>query len=93
MTTKIVEIQRTAIDRLIKNWPCHGIPADLDLVIAAFENGDLIDLELFDAEDVEIEGCHYEETGALTALLQDAERCAIPKPTAPGMIDGGYFYK
>ena len=93
MTIKVIEIQRTAIDRLIKFWPCHGIPADLDLIMAAFDNGDLIDLELIDADDVEIEACQYEETGALAALLQDAERYASERPTAPGMIDGGYVYK
>ena len=93
MSIKVIEIQRTAIDRLTTMWPCHGIPDDLDLIMAAFHNGDLIDLELIDADDVEIDACHYGESGALAALLQDAERYASKRPTAPGMIDGGYVYK
>ena len=93
MTIKVVEIQRTAIDRLAKFGPCHGIPADLDLIMAAFDDGELIDLELIDADDVEIEGCQYYVGEALAALLQDAERYATKRPTAPGMIDGGYIYK
>lgn len=93
MTIKVIEIQRTAIDRLTKAWPCHGIPRDVDLIMSAFDDGDLIELELIDADGVEIEACHYEETDALAALLQDAERKATKRPTAPGMIDGGYVYK
>tara|TARA_E500000331_G_scaffold289020_1_gene284643 strand:- start:591 stop:872 length:282 start_codon:yes stop_codon:yes gene_type:complete len=93
MTIKVVEIQRTAIDLFKKYWPCHGLPADLDLIMAAFDDGDLIDLELIDADDVQIEACEYEQTGALAALLRAAEQYASKRPTAPEMIDGGWIYK
>ena len=93
MDIKVIEIQRSAIDRFKKSWPCHGIPHDVDLIMAAFDDGDLIDLELVDADDVQIEACQYEETDALAALLRAAEQYASKRPTAPEMIDGGYVYK
>ena len=104
MGIKVIEIQRTAIDRFKQSWPCHGIHNDVDLIMAAFADGDLIDFDLIDADDVELErarysmtfageGFYHEATGAMAALLQDAERYAIKRPTAPGMIDGGYIYK
>ena len=90
---EIITIEKTAIDRFTKYWPCHGLPRELDLIVAAFDGGNLIELELIDAEDVEIEACHYEETGALAALLESAQDKAKPEPFVSGTIERGRVYK
>ena len=93
MDIKIIEIQRSAIDRFKKSWPCHGIPDNVDLIMAGFENGNLFDFELVDANDEQIDLCQYEQSEALEALLQDAEKYASKRTTVPEMIDQGYLYK
>lgn len=90
---EIITIEKSAIDRFTKYWPCHGLPRDLDMIVAAFDGDDLIDLELIDADDVEIEACHYEETDALAALLSKAQYRAEPAPFIPGTIERGRVYK
>jgi hypothetical protein len=58
---EVITIERSAIDRLISAWPCHGISNRVDLIVAAFgDNGDLIDLEVCDEADVMLEPDAYD---------------------------------
>ena len=69
---KIVSMTLSAIDNFKSAWPCHGIPAAADLIVAAFTPcGDLVDYEICDAsDDVLDEGDGA--SAALSALLTDA---------------------
>jgi hypothetical protein len=90
---EVITIERSAIDRLISAWPCHGISNRVDLIVAAFgDNGDLIDLEVCDEADVMLEPDAYDGP-AMVALLEDAQRDAIAEPFIPGTIPGGRVYK
>ena len=73
----VITIQRTAIDRFKAQWPCHNIPADADLIVAAFaNNGDLVDYEICDhADNVIVENSDAGE--ALSALFSDAQERAV----------------
>ena len=49
---KIITIKSEAIEQFKASWPCHGLPDNVDLIVAAFApNGDLVDYELSDAQD------------------------------------------
>ena len=82
----IITIEKSAIDRFCKSWPCHGFPANLDLIVFATNNGNLIDLELCDAQNNVIESNDYEGSGAMPALLADAEENAIKQPLPENCI-------
>ena len=88
----IITIERSAIDRLISSWPCSGISDRVDLIVAAFDNGDLVDLEVCDDADVMLDAELYDGP-AMLALLEDAQRDAITVPFIPGTIPGGRVYK
>ena len=89
----IITIEKSAIDRFCKSWPCHGFPASIDLIVFALaDNGDLVDLELCDENNVVIEDNEY-DGGAMLAILNDAEHNAITVARAPDMIDCGKVYK
>jgi len=82
---KIITIEKSAIDRFCKSWPCHGFPDDLDLIVfATSNNGDLVDLELCDDRDNVITWSMT--SGAMLALLDDAEENAISQPMPPGCL-------
>ena len=88
---KIITIKKSAIDRFCKSWPCHGLPENLDLIVFATNDGDLIDLELCDAQDNVITSTDYDGSGAMPALLADAEKNAIRKPLPEGCIAKNNF--
>ena len=89
-----ITIEKSAIDRFCESWPCHGFPANLDLIVFALDdNGDLVDLELCDENDVVISDRSYDGSGAMPAILDDAKHNAITVTRAPGMIDCGKVYK
>ena len=90
---KIITIEREAIDTFKVSWPCHGLPENLDLIVAAFApNGDLVDYDLCDKNDNVIETDSYEGSGALPALLDDAQQHATKNPVIPGTISTGYTF-
>jgi hypothetical protein len=80
---KVITIERTAIDRLKAQWPCHNIPDDADLVVAVFaDNGDLVDYEICDhADNVIYANCRrtVDTRAAFYALLNDAQSSAVNK--------------
>tara|TARA_R100000781_G_C4075872_1_gene126060 strand:- start:746 stop:1024 length:279 start_codon:yes stop_codon:yes gene_type:complete len=88
---KIITIEKSAIDRFCKSWPCHGFPSNLDLIVFATNDGDLIDLELCDAQENVITSTDYEGSGAMPALLAAAEENAIRKPLLNGCIAKDLF--
>ena len=91
---KIITIKSEAIEQFKASWPCHGIPDNVDLIVAAFApNGDLVDYELSDAQDnvlpdagenLDIDG------SALCALFDDAKKHAVENPIIPGTTSSGY---
>ncbi len=90
---KIITIEREAIDTFKDSWQCHGLPENLDLIVAAFApNGDLVDYDLCDKNDNVIETDSYEGSGALPALLDDAQQHATKNPVIPGTISTGYTF-
>ena len=92
---KIITIEKSAIDKFCQSWPCHGFPENLDLIVAAFDNdGDLIDLELCDKHDTTIDdNTSYEGSGAMPALLENAQRDAKLIMPPPGTIlNNNYIY-
>ena len=89
---KIITIEKTAIDRLKAEWPCHGISDKVDFVVAAFHNGDLVDIDVCDETDVILNSDEY-DGAAFTALLHDAQRDAVEPKIIPGTIPGAWVYK
>lgn len=94
---KIITIEREAIDTFKDSWQCHGLPENLDLIVAAFApNGDLVDYDLCDKNDNVIETdsywVHHEGSGSLAALLDDAQEHATKNPVIPGTISTGYTF-
>ena len=92
---KIISIKSGAIEQLKASWPCHGLPDNVDLIVAAFApNGDLVDYELSAAQGNELPGigpCALVEMGAaLSALFDDAKKHAVEHPIIPGTISSGY---
>jgi hypothetical protein len=74
---KVVEIKKSAIDRFCDSWPCHGFPDNLDFIIAAFDGGDLVDYELEDENKEIIEDRSFDGSGAMSALLDDAQKFSV----------------
>jgi len=92
---KIITIKSEAIQQFKASWPCHGLPDNVDLIVAAFApNGDLVDYDLSDAQDNELPGigpCALVDMGAaLSALLDIAKQHAVENPIIPGAISSGY---
>ena len=83
---KIITIEKSAIDRFCKSWPCHGLPENLDLIVFATNDGNLIDLELCDAQENVITSTDYDGSGAMAALLAAAEENAMQQPLPEGCI-------
>ena len=102
---KEITIERTAIDRFKAEWPCHNIPADADLIVAAFaDNGDLIDYEISDSGDNLIFeylanrhrtrngwGKRGNYGGALSALFDDARERAINQFPQSNILDNWVY--
>ena len=85
---KIITIHKSAIERLCSQWPCHGIPDKADLIVAAFDQeGDLVDYDISDTDDNVIQENTWDGSGALSALLEDAQANAtetnIPNTVGP----------
>ena len=91
---KIIGIEKSAIDRFTDQWPCHGIPQNVNHIMVASHNGDLVDLELYDINDkvIPLDCYQGEGGGALSALTKDAEENAKKVSTPIGVIDMGYRY-
>ena len=89
----IITIERSAIDRLKSSWPCHGISNRVDYIVAAFaDNGDLVDFEVCDADDIVL-GADAYDGEAFSALINDAQRDAVEPRIIPGTIPLGRIYK
>lgn len=83
---KIATLNREAIDAFKRSWPCHGLPDNLDLLVACFApNGDLVDYEASDEDDRRLDLSEY-DGGALVALIDDAKAVASDKPLFHGSI-------
>ena len=101
---KIITIKSEAIEQFKASWPCHGLPDDVDLIVAAFApihkivaafapNGDLVDYELSDAQGNVLPdaGENLDIDGAaLSALFDIAKEHAVENPIIPGTISSGY---
>ena len=49
---KVITIEWTAIERFKAWWPCHNLPENADLIVAAFaDDGDLINYEMCNHAD------------------------------------------
>lgn len=54
-------------------WPCHGLPDNLNCVVAHFNSrGDLVDLETFDAVGEPLDTSEFDGS-ALLALVNDIQ--------------------
>jgi len=78
---KIISIEPETLERFKQSWPCHDIHPDVDHIVVAFHDGDLIDYDLLDGDDnplgsrtnTHVEyGCDTDEGSALSALFDDA---------------------
>ena len=81
---KVITIEWTAIERFKAWWPCHNLPENADLIVAAFaDDGDLINYEMCNhADNVVVENADAGE--ALSALFDDAKERAINQfPQSP----------
>ena len=61
-------------------------------IVAGFHNGDLIDVDVCDADDVVLKPDAYQGE-AFTALLYYALRNAVEPRIIPGTIERGRVYK
>ena len=88
---RVITIQRTAIDRFKAESPCHNIPGDADLIVAAFaDNGYLVDYEICDhADNVIVENDDAGE--ALSALFDDARERAINQFPQSNTLDNWVY--
>tara|TARA_R110000824_G_scaffold301270_1_gene489271 strand:+ start:1508 stop:1792 length:285 start_codon:yes stop_codon:yes gene_type:complete len=91
----VITIERTAINRLKAQWPCHNIPDDADLVVAVFaDNGDLVDYQISDrADNVIYANCRRTDDAraALSALFDDAKERAINKFPQSNILDNWVY--
>jgi hypothetical protein len=95
---KIIDIEKTAIDRFTDQWPCHGVPKNVDHIMMLTHNGDLVDLDLYDINDkvMPLDCYQGEGGGALGALTEDAEENAKQVPTVllfKSSVVVGYIYE
>ena len=64
----IVTINSHEIDAFRRSWPCSGIADNVDLIVAFFNDGDLIDYECCDVDDNVIDA-GIDSGAAMSALL------------------------
>lgn len=93
---KIIAIQPATIENLKRQWPCHYVPDDLDVIVAAFDDdGSLVDYEGFTDTDLLIDYEEFERcdaSGFLSAILNDAWEHATKNKQPDGIIDTGWTY-
>lgn len=85
---------RDMIDRFKAAWPCHGLPDDLECVVAHFErSGDLVDIEAFGPDGAPLE-CRDFDGSALKALVDDIQTNGYEaRPEVPDVSKEGYGYR
>lgn len=69
----IRQLNREQIEASKSSWPCYGFPEELDGLTCYFENGDLVDLEAYDANDRPLDTSEFDES-ALVALVEDCKK-------------------
>ena len=88
---RIIHITPSAVERLCESWPCHNLDGVDHVMIATDDDGNLVDLDLFDDECRPLD--HQTHDGpALLALIADATAHAVKVPDHPKMIDRGWIY-
>lgn len=88
-TIRIITIKPDTLKTFCNSWPCSNLH-NVDHVVIAEQNGDLIDLECFDKE---CNSVATEDSGqALSALVSDAIKHATKNPQPKNMINTGYSY-
>ena len=88
---RIITIEPETIESFRREWPCSGLH-DVEHIGAAFaDNGQLVNYDCCDKESNPIANT-WEGSGALPALLDDAQRNARMIPTPPGMIGPNWKY-
>ena len=75
---KIIRIEKTAIQKFMKTWPCSGLDNINHIIACIDHDASLIDLEAYadEKETTLINYDDYEGSGAMSVLLQEAfENC------------------
>lgn len=78
---------RDMIDGFKAQWPCHGLPENLNCVVAHFDSrGDLVDLEAFEESGNPLGTAEF-DGAALVALVGDIqERGYTARPDGAEMV-------
>jgi hypothetical protein len=75
--TPILTITLDTIEAFKAQWPCHGIPDDVDLVVCVFDTTggkrDLVDYEVSRADDSVIDPDTMPDAGRALSALMDIE--------------------
>jgi hypothetical protein len=66
------KVSREELDTFKSQWPCHGLPDDLETVTFDFDRGDLVDIEARDERGAWVDTSLCDGP-ALVALSQDAQ--------------------
>ena len=75
------------IDAFKRQWPCHGLPDTLNCLVGYFAaNGDLVDVEAFDADGKPLDTIKFDGP-ALVALVDDIQDHGyIARPDGAEMV-------
>lgn len=80
--TKIVTMDRAALDTFCAQWPCHGFPEALDRIVFEFAtNGDLVDINAYAVRGRVLNSADFDGP-ALVALADDAKMYAATSAEA-----------
>lgn len=69
----VFRADRAFIHRFKRQWPCHGLPHNLDELVAHFDrNGDLVDLEAVNDDGITLNTEEFDGP-ALRGLVDDIQ--------------------
>tara|TARA_R110002020_G_scaffold216326_1_gene423797 strand:+ start:1364 stop:1657 length:294 start_codon:yes stop_codon:yes gene_type:complete len=71
---KIIDINSETLTHFKSAWPCNGIPDSVGRITVMMEasSGDLIDYDLYDADNNQMANEYHDAGEALSALFDDA---------------------
>ena len=86
---KIITISPESLECFKQSWPCNGIPEEVDGIVVAFDdNGDLVDYEAFNSNDIPIDLAENDNVDGLAlATLFDNAKNHHSTITDPQLVD------
>jgi len=85
----IITITKDSLESFKHSWPCNGIPSDVDGIVVYFDhNGDLVDYEGYDSNDVPIDLVNHDGIDGLAlSTLFDQAKNHHSTITHPQLVD------